>query len=216
MAILQDQLTEVPPTDSDRCSECGANTYAKGLCREHFAVKYPPLKGKKGGKRIIAMPGGGTLPAKAEAPSAPSRKIERVEVESMVVVTAQFLSITLDESFSPGEIKNGSAPIIYPHVQSSIDQMMPWMEIYGGEFLKALPWFGLIGGVVTLAIPAFDPMMEMIAGVRKPRIFRKPKVDESGKMLDPDVYTEKYKSAMNARNAADPVGSAAPKVAAVK
>jgi hypothetical protein len=88
----------------------------------------------------------------------------------------------LDESFSVLD-KNGK-PL--PHVEVAAQQMLPWAEIYGAVFVKAFPWCGLIAGLAMLISPALDPTIEIISGVRKPRILRK---DEN------DIYTERFKRA---------------------
>src|SRR5216683_2458448 len=101
-------------------------------------------------------------------PPPPKEEITRDMVQSAVIVSMGFLGTFVDESFMP--VDKQAKPL--PHVDSAIISMMPW--------------FGLGSAVIALAAPAFDPICEIIAGVRKPRCIRKG---------PDDIYTEEFKAA---------------------
>src|SRR6267142_5051211 len=119
-----------------------------------------------------------------ESPSEPSAVpiVTVKELEAVIIATMSLMATLLDESFSVLD-KNGK-PL--PHVAPAAQSMLPWAEIYAGVLVKAFPWCGLIAGIAMLVSPALDPTIEILSGVRKPRILRK---DEN------DGYTEKYKRA---------------------
>jgi hypothetical protein len=185
--MTEQPLTVEPTGDLDRCSVCGKSpTYARGLCREDFLAKSKTAQAtiKRGRGR----------PAKEPAKEEIIERITREQIQSMLVVTCQFLAVTLDESFAAATIdeKTGTLKVL-PHVESATVQMEPWFAMYGQEFVKALPWFGLVGGLITIVQPGFEPLAQIIAGARKPRIFRKPRFDKQGKLIDADIYTERFK-----------------------
>ncbi len=115
-------------------------------------------------------------------PPPPKEEITRDMVQSAVIVSMGFLGTFVDESFMP--VDKQAKPL--PHVDSAINDMMPWMRIHGGILIRMMPWFGLGSAVIALAAPAFDPICEIIAGVRKPRCIRKG---------PDDIYTEEFKAA---------------------
>jgi hypothetical protein len=184
--------SEIPPSENPPmyCSEsgCSEDVYGKGLCEKHYLAKFKA----KGRKPEPSPP----VSASTILGSLPGKKVERKDVETMVLVTMQFLAATVDESFDAAELihdKDGKvvAVVIRPHIEKAVDQMMPWFEIYGPQFVKLFPWFGLAGGIITLSMPAIDPVTEIIAGVRTPRCFRKGK----------DPYTAAYHEAMRRKAA---------------
>jgi hypothetical protein len=130
-----------------------------------------PPQGKR--KKREPEPEPAPLPQKIE--------VTREAVTSVVVVSMSFLATTVDESFTVLDEKH--KPL--PHVEEAITNMMPWMALYGDWLIKAIPWFGLGAGIMALAAPAVDPVTEIIAGVRKPRISRTSK---------DDIYTDRYRA----------------------
>jgi hypothetical protein len=96
------------------------------------------------------------------------------------------LASVVDESFSPVDSKGNTLP----HVAEACKHMAPVVEKHAAFLAKAVPYFAFGYGCMLLVSPTYEPVTEIIAGVRKPRIFRK----------DPaDIYTEEYKAAENAR-----------------
>jgi hypothetical protein len=102
------------------------------------------------------------------------------EVKALVTGVMSGLAFLLDEAYSVVDEKGK----ILPHVETACMQMLPWAQQYGEAFVRTLPWLGLIGGLTMLVAPALEPTIEIIAGVRNPRILRK---------TPDDLYTEKYK-----------------------
>lgn len=164
---------EVPPTNNEeRCKTegCPNPVFSKGLCSSHYHKTRRAAQGAP------------------QAPATPRPEITREMVMSATVVTMGMLGTFVDESFMP--IDDKAKPL--PHVEQAVNDMMPWMQVYGGALLKMLPWFGLGSAMITLAAPAFDPMCEVIAGVRKPRFARKG---------PGDIYTDAWKNHVAKQNA---------------
>lgn len=157
---------EVSPTGSDTCSVegCQNPVFSKGMCNSHYQKK--------------------RRSAQQETPSAPPpTPIDRNMVESAVIVTMGMLATFVDESFA---VLDSNTHKPFPHVDKAIDDMMPWMRVYGGFIVKMFPWIGLGSGLIALSAPALDPALEIVAGIRKPRCMRK---------SPDDVYTDAYKRA---------------------
>jgi hypothetical protein len=141
---------------------------------------YPYPRRKRRRKKTVFLD---DVEPKPEQPSPSASPVVTVkELEAVIIASMSLAATLLDESFTVLD-KNGK-PL--PHVEVAAAQMLPWAEIYGAVFVKAFPWCGLIAGLAMLISPAIDPLTEIIAGARKPRIMRK---DEN------DIYTEKYKRA---------------------
>jgi hypothetical protein len=115
-----------------------------------------------------------------QEPRASPQVVTQEHVQALVVGTMSGLAFLLDESYAVVD-KEGQ---ILPHVHTACAQMLPWAQQYGETFVRTLPWLGLIGGLTMLIAPALEPTIEIIAGVRNPRILRK---------TPGDVYTDKYK-----------------------
>lgn len=162
---------EVPPTgDDEKCQKCGKEVYQRFLCRDHFLETYSAAKGRNkprisnaaSGKEATGKPDSGK-PVKLLS------GITKKDVETMIVVSMSFLAGTVDDSFNVMQA-DGITP--QERVSLAADQMMPWIEIHGHVLIAALPWLGLAGGMMLLAQPAFDPCIEIVSGMRKPKIMR--------------------------------------------
>lgn len=178
--------TELPPSDNPPkyCTEkgCLEEAFSNGKCQKHWAAEKKGTAPKGTRTRVEAA---------APVPQRKSREQLRTETECLVIPVMAFLGTFLDESYEPAIILDtpqGKVAQIKPHINNAIEQMLPWMEIYGSSFARAMPWIGLIGGCTTLVMPALEPTIEIIAGVRKPRVMRS---------RPDDIYTDEYIRAKN-------------------
>jgi len=109
--------------------------------------------------------------------------ITQEQLESTVIGLMQTMGALFDESF---EVLDPQTGVQDPRVSVASAQMLPWAQKYGGTLLASAPWLGLAAGCMMLLGPGLGPTIEMVSGVRKPRILRQNPAD---------IYTERYKQA---------------------
>lgn len=175
----------MPPSDNPpkycTVQGCLNEAWSGSFCQKHWADTKAGKKPSSPRARVTS-----DSSTKVPTPEPTTRKITRAEVEAFIIPGLVFLGTFVDEAWEPGTVVDGPqgrAVIMKPHVQQAITQMTPWFEIYGSSFARYAPWFGLASGCVSLAMPAMEPTLEIIAGVRKPRISRR---DSS------DIYTDEF------------------------
>lgn len=99
------------------------------------------------------------------------------DVVGLLVTTSVFLSVTIDENFTPFILefdKDGVPSVkgLKPQYEEGAKQMMPFMEKYGASLGKLMMYVGLVAGLGMSLQDGLKQVPAYVSGKKKPIFMR--------------------------------------------